>query len=55
MSDQAAASYQTEVEAIGVVLSSLEPLAGPARERVLAYVANALNISLPALGVSSPV
>jgi len=53
MSDQTSTSYRTEVEAIGDVLASLEPLAGPARERVLAYVANALNIAASTVGVSA--
>lgn len=37
-------SYAPEVAAIGVVLEALEPLTGPARERVLEYVTNALGV-----------
>ena len=47
MSEQTGQSYQLEVKAIGDVLATMEPLNGPARERVLAYVTNALNIGLP--------
>jgi len=54
MSDQTSATYENEVKAIGDLLSSLEPLTGPARERVLTYVANALNIALPSLSLGSP-
>ena len=54
MSDHSSASYRPEVEAIGAVLASLEPLSGPARERVLVYVANALNVAAPVLDVGSP-
>jgi hypothetical protein len=54
MSDHSSASYKPEVEAIGAVLASLEPLSGPARERVLVYVANALNIAAPVLNVGLP-
>lgn len=57
MSNQTSATYEHEVKAIGDVLASLDPLSGPARERVLAYVANALNIGLvsPTISPSSPV
>lgn len=54
MSDQPGQSYQTEVKAIGEVLGTLEALSGPARERVLAYVTNALNIGLPSVSAGTP-
>lgn len=38
--------FEAEVSAIGRVLSSLEGLSGPARERVIDYVVKALNIRL---------
>ncbi len=37
--------FEDEVEAIGVVLRALAPLSGGARERVVRYVLNALDLS----------
>jgi hypothetical protein len=48
MSETSAQGYQHEVKAIGDVLALLDPLTGPARERVMAYVINALNIGIVA-------
>ena len=47
MNDDASTELKLEVSAIGVVLESLEPLSGPSRERVMDYVARALDIAQP--------
>jgi hypothetical protein len=56
MSGNAGEGYQSEVKAIGDVLAALEPLPGPARERVVEYVTRALGIAaLPTPSRSDPI